>query len=107
MTIDVGRMRERVTVYASREVPTRSGNPELVYDDEIATVWASVEGLSSKDILQAQQANVIATHKVRMRYRDDILHTHRISWRGRTLEIASVTPRVNRETLELIVREVT
>jgi len=106
MTLDIGKMRERVTIQSPREVRTRSGETKLEWDAD-ATVWASVEGLSSRDILQAQQANVIATHRIRIRHRDDVTHTHRIVWRNRTMEIASVTDRMGRETLELLARELT
>jgi SPP1 family predicted phage head-tail adaptor len=69
------------------------------------TVWAYVEGLSSRDILQAQQANVVATHKVIIRYRASVTVQHRIVWRGKTLEIASVTERQHRTMMEMLVRE--
>jgi SPP1 family predicted phage head-tail adaptor len=72
----------------------------------LATVWASVDGLSTRDILQAQQANLVATHRIRIRYRADVTHTQRILWRGRTMEIASVVERDNRTALEILAREV-
>lgn len=105
--IDIGRMRERVAIKSPTEVRSRSGETTLNWDTTLATVWASVEGLSSRDIMQAQQANVLATHRVRIRFRDDVSHTYRIVWRGRTMEIASVTERSQREVLELLVRELT
>ena len=107
MTLDIGRMRERVTIKSPTEARSRSGETTLNWDTTLATVWASVEGLSSRDILQAQQANVVATHRIRIRHRDDVTHTHRIIWRNRTMEIASVTDRMGRETLELLARELT
>jgi SPP1 family predicted phage head-tail adaptor len=107
VSIDIGRMRERVTIKSPTEVRSLSGETTLNWDTSLATVWASVEGLSSRDILQAQQANVIATHRIRIRHRDDVTHTHRIIWRNRTMEIASVTERNHREVLELLARELT
>jgi len=107
MTLDIGKMRERVTIKSPTEVRSRSGETTLNWDTTLATVWASVEGLSSRDILQAQQANVVATHRIRIRHRGDVTHTHRIIWRNRTMEIASVTDRMGRETLELLARELT
>jgi SPP1 family predicted phage head-tail adaptor len=106
MTLDIGKMRERVTIQSPSEVRGRSGETKLEWS-AAATVWASVEGLSSRDILQAQQANVVATHRIRIRHRDDVTHTHRLVWRNRTMEIASVTDRMGRETLELLARELT
>lgn len=105
--IDIGKMNERVTIKSPREVRSRSGETTLNWDTTVATVWASVDGLSSRDIIQAQQANVVATHKIRIRFRDDVSHTHRIIWRNRTMEIASVTERNDRQALELLARELT
>jgi SPP1 family predicted phage head-tail adaptor len=106
MILDIGKMRERVTIQSPSEVRGRAGQTTLEWSDT-ATVWASVEGLSSRDILQAQQANVIATHRIRIRHRDDVTHTHRLVWRNRTMEIASVTDRMGREVLEVLARELT
>jgi SPP1 family predicted phage head-tail adaptor len=106
MSLDIGKMRERVTIQSPSEVRGRSGQTTLQWSN-LATVWASVEGLSSRDIMQAQQANVMATHRIRIRHRDDVTHTHRIIWRNRTMEIASVTDRMGREVLEVLAREVT
>lgn len=102
----IGKMRERVTIKRQTEVQSPSGEVTLSWDTTVATVWASVDGLSSRDILQAQQANVIATHRIRIRYRADVSHTNRIIWRGRTLEVASVAERDNRSVLEMLAREV-
>lgn len=105
--IDIGRLNERVTIKSPTEVRSRSGETTLNWDTTLATVWGSVEGLSSRDIMQAQQANVVATHKIRIRYRPDVKHTHRIVWRDRPMEIASVTDRSDRQLLEILARELT
>lgn len=105
--IDIGKMKERVTIKSPREVRSRSGETTLNWGRTIATVWASVDGLSSRDIIQAQQANVVATHRIRIRFRDDVKHTHRVIWRNRTMEVASVTERNDRQVLELLARELT
>lgn len=102
----IGQMRERVAIKSQTEVRSPSGETTMSWDTTVATVWASVTGLSSRDILQAQQANVIATHRIRIRYRADVTHTNRLVWRGRTMEIAAVVERDNRAALEILAREV-
>lgn len=101
----IGVLRSRVTIQAPREARSPSGETTLQWDD-VATVFGQVEGLSSRDIMQAQQANVLATHKIRIRYRDDVTHLHRIKWRDRIMELASVTERDKRTYLEMMAREV-
>jgi len=100
-----GKMRERVRFQAPTKTRSPSGEAKLAWSDT-ATVWASVDGMSSRDIMQAQQANVMATHKIIIRYRSDVDHTSRIIWRDRTMEIASVTDRNNFEYSEILAREI-
>lgn len=102
--IDIGRYSDRVTIQTPREVRGRSGQTTLEWSAS-ATVWAEVNGLSSRDIMQAQQANVVASHRIRIRKRDDVSHTHRVIWKSRTMEIASVTERG--ETTEILAKELT
>jgi SPP1 family predicted phage head-tail adaptor len=98
-------MRERVTVEAPVESRNSLGEATLSWS-AFATVWASVDGMSSREILQAQQANAVASHKIRIRFLPGLTHTHRIVWRGRTMEIASVVERENRTMHEILAREV-
>ena len=103
--MNIGKLSSRVALQAPQEVRSPTGEATLTWTTE-ATVWASVAGLSSRDILQAQQANVIASHKVIIRYRATVNPQYRLLWRGKTLEIASVSERENRTLLELLVHEV-
>ena len=100
----IGKMRERVTIQSPTEVRSPSGETTLSWAT-VATVWASVDGLSTREILQAQQANVVATHKIKIRYRAGVSHTQRIIWRGRTMEMSSVVERDGRTSLEILARE--
>lgn len=101
----IGLMRERVTIQAPSDRQTPFGEATVEWEN-VAEVWASVDGLSTRDIMQAQQANVIATHKIRIRRRDDVNQTCRLIWRGRVMEMASVTERETRTVHEILAREV-
>lgn len=105
--MNIGKMTERLTFRAPAERRGLSGEATLNWDTVTATVWGEVGGLSARDIMQAQQSNVIATHRIRIRYRHDITHLHRVEWRGRTMEIASVVDRGGRSHLEILARELT
>lgn len=99
-------MKHRITIKAPAEERSASGETTLDWENTIATVWASVDGLSSRDIIQAQQANVIATHRIRIRYLEGVTHLHRVVFNGRTMEIASVTERDGGTIMEILAREV-
>jgi SPP1 family predicted phage head-tail adaptor len=101
--ISAGRMNERVGLLAPTEVRSPSGEASISFATA-ATVWGSVTGMSS-DILQAQQADVIATHRIFIRYRSDVTYEYRLSWRGKTLEVASIADRENRTMIEILARE--
>jgi SPP1 family predicted phage head-tail adaptor len=101
----IGRMHDRITITSPTEAYSPSGETTLSWET-FAEVWANVEGLSSRDILQAQQANVIATHRIRIRYLEGVTHLQRIEYRGKTMELASVTSRENSTMMELLAREV-
>lgn len=100
-----GLMRERVTIQRPVEQQSAFGEASVTWED-MGTVWASVNGLSSREVLQAQQANAIITHKIRIRAFPGLTHQHRLLWRGRQLEIASVQEREVRTIHEIMAREV-
>lgn len=106
MAVYAGKLNERVTIQTPRETRTTLGESYLSWDD-LATVWARVEGMNSREVLQAMQANAVVSHKIHIRYREGVNHEARVIWRGRHMEIASVVERQNRTMLELLVREVT
>jgi SPP1 family predicted phage head-tail adaptor len=101
----IGALNDRITIQASTESRSPSGETTLQWTT-VATVWAQVDGLSARDLVQAQQANVLATHKIRIRYRAGISHLQRVIWKGRTMEIASASDRRKQEYIEMLVREV-
>jgi SPP1 family predicted phage head-tail adaptor len=103
--IKAGVMRERITIESPEEARNTLGEATLSWAT-YAIVWASVDGLSSREMLQAQQANAVASHKVRIRFLQGLSHTHRLVWRGRVMEIASVVERENRTMHEILAREV-
>lgn len=106
MSIQAGRLKERILIETPKESRNTLGESYMSWQT-LATVYASVNGMNSREILQAMQANVIATHKIHIRFREGINHQARITWRGRTMEVASVVERYGRTLLELLVREVT
>jgi hypothetical protein len=85
--INSGLMRERVLLQKPATNRTGTGSANLEWED-VAEVWAAIRGLSSREVLQAMQANSIATHEVKIRFYSGIAATWRIVWRGRVMEFA-------------------
>jgi len=104
MALDIGRMRERVTVQQATERRNSLGETTLEWAT-FAERWASVEGVTAREALGAGQLEVSITHRVRFRYIDGLTHQMRLLWRGRTLEIVSLLEHNNRSEHELICQE--
>ena len=102
--IDPGRLRERVTIQQATETRNRLGESVASWST-FAERWASVEGLSGREVLQAGQQQTEVTHRVRLRYVTGLKATMRILWRGRTLEITSLLEHNNRSEHELLCTE--
>lgn len=103
--IDPGRLRERVTVQQASESRNALGETVLAWAD-LTTVWASVEGVSSREAIDAGQQEVTITHRVRMRYLSTLTQNMRFRWRDRTLNIVSLLEYGNRTEHVAICEEV-
>lgn len=102
--IDPGRLRERITIQQATE--TRNALGESVQSWEtFAERWASVEGLSGREVLLTGQQQTEVTHRVRLRYVDGFKGTMRILWRGRVLEITALLEHANRSEHEALCTE--
>ena len=84
-----GDLTERVTIQASSETINSLGEAVFAWSD-VATVWASVEGVSSREALLAGRQDTSITHRVRLRHNSNLTHASRLVWRGRVLEIVSL-----------------
>ena len=102
--IDPGKLRERVTIQQATENRNAIGETVLAWST-FATVWASVEGVSSREALDAGKIDIQISHRVRMRYLSGITQNMRLSWRNRTLEIVSLLEYGNRSEHVLICQE--
>jgi SPP1 family predicted phage head-tail adaptor len=102
--IDPGRLRERVFIQHATEVRNSLGESTQSWST-CAERWASVEGLSGREVLLSGQQQTEVTHRVRLRYVAGLSTRMRLSWRGRILEIASVLEHAHRTEHELLCTE--
>jgi SPP1 family predicted phage head-tail adaptor len=102
--INAGSLRERVTVQQASESRNALGETVLSWAT-FAERWASVEGVSSRELLQYGQQQIEVSHRVRMRWLSGLTQSMRIVWRGRTLEIVSLLEHGNRSEHELVCQE--
>lgn len=93
--IDAGKLRERVTVQIASGTTNAIGETVLSWSDSTAA-WASVEGVSSREALDAGKQAETITHRVRLRYLPGLTQRMRFAWRNRTLNIVSLLEYGNR-----------
>lgn len=103
--IITGRMRERVTIERPEDVQNQFGEATLQWKT-LGTVWAQVTNLTARDYFAAQQAGTLATHRVLIRYFADLTTQCRFVWRGRIMEITSISIQEDRREHEVFAKEV-
>lgn len=104
--IDVGKMRERVTVQIAAGTTNALGETVLSWSNSTA-VWASVQGVSANEALASGQQENVVTHRVRLRYLPGLTQQMRFAWRSRTLNIVSLLEYDNRTEHVATCEEVT
>jgi SPP1 family predicted phage head-tail adaptor len=93
--IDIGRMRERITVEIASTTTNALGEAVLSWATT-SSVWASVEGVAAREALEFGKQETTATHRVRLRYLPGLTQQMRFAWRNRTLDIVSLLEYGNR-----------
>lgn len=100
-----GPLNKRVTF--QRRVTGRDefGQPVEGWED-IATVWASVEPISGRELLAAQQVMGETTHRLRCRYRSGLTAANRALYKGRVFDLQpAINPREQNASLEIMAKE--
>lgn len=101
----LGPLRHRVTFESRKTGRDEFGQP-LEGWDLVATLWASVEPISGRELLSSQQTQSEITHRIRCRYRAGIETAQRIVYDGRPFNIESViNPREIGASLEILATE--
>jgi SPP1 family predicted phage head-tail adaptor len=96
-----GMLRDRVML--ERPAAPAEGNWGLTPQHEPAgSVWASVLATAADEKDEPQGTRSLTRFIVRIRYRPDVDSKWRLGWRGKTLDIISVTdPDGRRRELEM------
>lgn len=87
--LDPGMLRHRVQLQALVETPDGAGGFEEIWQ-EIAECSARIEPLSVKQSFIADQADERATHRITIRFRNDIESGQRFIFENRFFRISTV-----------------
>ena len=84
-----GDLRHRITIQQLAEGENDLGDIVQTWT-AFATVWASVEPLTGREYLSAQQVSAETSGRIRMRYRAGVNPTMRVLFNSLTYQILSV-----------------
>ncbi len=104
----IGPLNKRVAIRSASTTRDDYGQPIPSWSTD-ATVWASVEPLSGRERVSAQQQHAETTHRIRMRYQPGTTVTtvKRLLFGTRVFEIISVINKKEKNLmLELLCKEV-
>lgn len=102
-----GELRHTVELHSATESRGASGESINTYA-EYATVRASVEALTGRELESAQQISAETKFKITMRYYSGVVTEHRIVFGSRTFEINHIiNPQEKNKMLILYCKEVT
>lgn len=88
----IGALRDRVNFQRRDMSPDAAGGHTITFVS-IATLWARVRALSSRQLTRTDGRAVSISHTVTLRYRDDVAPGDRLVYRDRNLEVISASDR--------------
>lgn len=107
--IQAGNLRHRVQLGWPTRTANDAGEAVVTFNPmNRVYAWADIRPLRAWEIERARQGQMQTTHRVIIRYRDDIKPGWQIIWNDLVLEITGIIPIDGRtEALELTCQQVT
>lgn len=89
-------LRQRIMIQAKTETRDARGGVTETWTT-IATRWGSIEPLSAREILNAQQVDARVSHRVTLRYYPGLTPEHRLLKDARVFHIEAVVNPLERD----------
>lgn len=99
--LNIAELRHRIAIQSITEVSDGQGGKTESWST-VATVWARIEPVSSRERLYSDKLEYQRTHKIAIRYRSDITNDMRILFNGRYFQIKAVYSPDEREAYTFI-----
>lgn len=98
-------LNKRVTFQHPTKVPDGMGGFVTTWTTA-ATVWAAVWPVSASEAIEANQATMTITHRIRTRYRSNVKASWRVSYAGRIFGIVGIIdPNTDHQWLDVLCKE--
>lgn len=101
----IGDLNKRVTIQYETKTADGMGSFTVSWTD-LKTVWAAIWPVSANEQVQGMKETMTITHRIRIRYRSDVLSSYRIQFGSRYFNIVSmVNPNEKGEWLDILAKE--
>lgn len=101
----IRELRHRLVLQEEVVAPDEAGGQVRNWQD-VATVWAAIEALQGTERLEAMRVQAQVTHRITLRYRQDIRPGMRILRAGRPFNLRTVVdPDGRRRFLNILAEE--
>jgi len=87
--ITAGKLRHTITIEREQAISDGAGGSYLTWTT-VATPRAFIKPMSGGERLQAMRLEATVTHRIFIRYRDDLLTSDRINFDGRLMQIRAL-----------------
>lgn len=106
----IGKLNKRITIQQPIETADGMGGFTTTWEDLI-TIWSALWPTSAKEIIRSESNVTEVTHRIRVRYRSDILHNYRIKFKTRFATryfniVSIVNPNEHNQWLDIMAKEV-
>jgi len=84
-----GELRHRLVIESPQRVNDGAGGAITTWL-EVATIWANVQPVTAREQRSADQRTQKTSHRITVRYREDINSTMRFTGEGRIFDIEAI-----------------
>ncbi len=100
--MQISKLRHRVAL--QRYVETQDPNTGAIIKGwvDVATFYASVEGVSGREFLSSRSEQAATTWRITIRYRNDIMEADRLLLGNKTFDIQAILPDNKRTRVTLM-----
>ena len=99
--MQAGQMRNRITIQSRSTTRDSHGGQSETWTD-VATVWANIRPLSSRELIAAQAVQAATSHMITIRYRPGIVAAMRAVYNSRIFNL-SAPMNTDERNIELVI----
>lgn len=105
--VKAGDLKEIVTIKAATVTRDAYNQEKFAWNQTVGTAWAKVTVLNAREPIIADRPMMVASYEIELRSEVAVTRANRLEWKGKQLQIETITPNVANATNILACLEVT